>query len=127
MTMTKPDHKNERAVDAAFASLRANPPRPSSELFDKVLARALAEQPVLEGARVCAEAEALPGFWAEVLGIFGGWRGAGGLTTAMVVGLVIGLSGTVQLPIYEATDEVLDLMPGGTEIFAEINVENENG
>lgn len=125
--MTKPDHDNERAVDAAFASLRANPPHPSSELFDKVLARALAEQPVFGGAKDCAEAVALPGFWAEVLGIFGGWRGAGGLTTAMLVGLVIGLSGTVQLPIYEVTGEMLDLMPGGTEIFAEMNLENENG
>lgn len=125
--MTKPDHRNERAVDAALASLRANPPQPSSELFDKVLARALAEQPALDGPTAGSEAVASPGFWAEILGVFGGWRGAGGLTTAMLVGLVIGLSGAVQLPLYDAASETLDLMPGGTEIFAELNLENENG
>ena len=63
-------------------------------------------------------------FWREAAMAVGGWWGAGGLTTAMALGLVIGLTGMVELPIVSPHDGLLDLMPAADAMFADTAEEN---
>ena len=116
--MTRTDAEDDTLLDPAFAAARAAPPEPAAGLRARVLALALAEQP--QTAPRPGNSPDMSGpFWRELASALGGWWGAGGLTTAMVVGLSIGLAGLVDLPILPQEDAPLELMPQGDGLFAD--------
>ena len=72
-----------------LTKLGADTPAPSEDLMARVLEDAEAYRPV-PGALVQV-AQSQP-FWASLLGQIGGWAGAGGLVTAGIIGLWVGVS-----------------------------------
>jgi hypothetical protein len=120
MTSTKPS--DDIILETLFAATRSHAPEPPQALADRVMVAALAEQPhrTLPLAAPLAKAS----FWDDMARAIGGWRGAGGLGTAMVLGLFIGLSGALDTPLYGTTVEVVDLMPGADALFADTTTEN---
>lgn len=76
--MTRPEDRNDEALDALFAQARRD--RPPAGLVARVLADAGAVQP---GRR-------RTGPFAAVVAALGGWPSAAGLAAASVAGLFIG-------------------------------------
>ena len=62
---------------------------------------------------------------AELLSLIGGWRAAGGLSTVMALGFVIGFAGPLQLTAASAATEQVDLMPGAEMLFADTSSATE--
>ena len=92
MKMTRITADDDTDLERALAAARAEPPQPGAAFRGRILALALAEQPL---AALKGDDEAVvPGsFWRDAAQAIGGWWGAGGLTTAMACGLAIGLAG----------------------------------
>ena len=101
-------------LDAFFAAARREVPAPSEALMARVLVDALAAQP----APRAAVRTPRPGLWTQLREAMGGWPAMGGLATAGVVGLWIGISPPAAVTDMASdvlglqTDEYLvDLMP----------------
>ena len=93
--MTK--NQNDMAdLDGLFAAARAQVPGPSDDLMARVLADAQAEQATL--AVTAARPTVRPaGRFEQMFRVLGGWPAMGGLATASVVGLWLGINPPVPL------------------------------
>ncbi len=85
MTMTNP---NEDNLDDIFAQARAVQVTPDDDLVARVLADAAAVQAGFTPVAVNPSS----GFWAGLMEAIGGWPALGGLATATVAGLWIGVA-----------------------------------
>jgi len=98
-------------LEAFFGAARRMAPAPSDAVLARVLADALAAQaPMMRVAR--------PGWLAQLRDALGGWVAVGGLATAGVVGLTIGIAApaglgdlTAALLGQPADGYLVDLMP----------------
>jgi len=113
MTDTRKTELDDDGLEAFFEAGRRAAPTPSDALMARVLADALAAQPVAKPRPVPR-----PGAWAQLREALGGWPALGGLATAGVMGLAIGIaapSGFADLGLAflgQSTDTYLvDLMP----------------
>ena len=122
MAMTDRGAGADRALEALFAAARAEVPGPGQDLFDRVLALGLAAQPQ-PASRALPPIRAARSGWWDALWALGGWRGLGGLSSAMALGLVVGLAGIAEIPFTDRY-EALDLMPGADNPFADSTEEN---
>ena len=77
-------------LDDLFAAARRVAPAPSDALMARVLAEAMAAQAPLRRAT-------RPGLLAQLREALGGWPAVGGLATAGVAGLAIGLAAPAGL------------------------------
>ena len=84
-------------LDQMFAEAATHQPAASPDLTERVLADAMAAQPVGVGRLPVAR-----GWWSNLLSAIGGVPGAGGLVAASIVGLWIGVSPPEVLPINAA-------------------------
>lgn len=82
------DDTLERFFDAGRRAAAA----PSEALMARVLADALTAQPVAAPRHLPR-----PGFWVQLREALGGWPAIGGLATAGVTGLAIGMSASAGL------------------------------
>lgn len=128
MTTDRPESGDD-GLDALFAAARASPPEPSPALMARVLAEADAAQASMRRPQAGAASPRGTGFarrLAEAFGLIGGWGGLGGLATAAVAGLSLGLAGLV-LPAgifpSAADAETVDLLPGDALLTGLIAVE----
>lgn len=94
--------ETERDIDGLegyFAAARAVAPEPSPDFLARILADAEGEaarrDPEASGRRPSAEPR--QGLWALLRAGLGGWRGLGGMATAAVAGLWIGVAGLGNL------------------------------
>lgn len=122
MKMTRRNTEDDAALARIFADARATPPAVGADFHARIVAlgQAIQVPQAVVGGRVSAPVS----FWREAAMAVGGWWGAGGLTTAMALGVVIGLTGTVELPIVASNDGFLDLMPAADGLFADSAEEN---
>ena len=92
--------KQDSDLDAFFAAAKTEAPRVSDDLMARVMADAMAEMPraAEPAAEVVPPAPARTSGWLSgVLDVIGGWPAAGGLLTAGLVGVWIGVSPPVPL------------------------------
>lgn len=82
----------DAAIELLLQQLRHAPPEAGSDFLGRVLADALDEQAAVAMAPRDAAAPAAAGWFARLLARFGGWGMAGGLVTAGLTGLWIGLA-----------------------------------
>ena len=108
MRMTK---MQDDALDRLFAEAAANPPAPSAELMDRVLADGLALQPARPvPARVSSPPG--PGVLARLAALLGGPPALAGVTAAAFLGIAVG-----YLNPDAAENLAGGLMASGTEEF----------
>ncbi|SCZ68991.1 hypothetical protein SAMN04488118_108165 [Epibacterium ulvae] len=91
MQMDKQDDISDDALDALFATARAQPPSMPDALKQAVLADAASVQHNLVKEARNQSATPTEG-WRLVVDMLGGFLGVAGLATACVAGLLIGLS-----------------------------------
>lgn len=104
-------------LDLLFAAARQHD-LPSATLRARVLEAATAMQPVpaVVPAGAASDRSAKgPGFLPTIWQALGGWRAAGGLSAAMLVGFWLGLNDPSGLL---GTTDSVELMPGAGEVFA---------
>ena len=113
MTDERKTQLDDDGLEDFFEAARRMAPSPSDALMARVLADALAAQPV---AAPCPVPR--PGAWAQLREALGGWPALGGLATAGVMGLAIGIAAPAGLAdlatavLDQGTDTYLvDLMP----------------
>ncbi len=113
MTDKRKTQLDDDGLEGFFEAARRMEPTPSEALMARVLADALAAQPVAPARRVPR-----PGAWAQLREALGGWPALGGLATAGVMGLAIGIAAPAGLAdlatalLGQSTDAYLvDLMP----------------
>ena len=123
------EHKQDRdhGLNALFETARADAPMPSAAFLARVLQDAEAEQQAF-GARERDQTGVRDdglGLWGAVMGLFGGWRGVGGMATAALAGVWIGFSGVDTLSGYLGTSSTapaslgtVELLPEGDEFAA---------
>ena len=87
--MVEQENTSDAEFDALMKDLAADAPAPSDDLMARILQDAEDLRPV-PGALVEAQKAQSP--WGALLGLIGGWAGAGGLVTAGIVGLWVGVS-----------------------------------
>lgn len=113
MAMTETDREMDERLEALFSQARSAPEEPDAALMARVLEDALAVQaarPVPAAERVVARRGW--GLWAAL----GGWPAMGGLATAVVAGLWIGVSPTlgvgdaVNILLAGPADDVISLV-----------------
>ncbi len=119
----------DKALDAILSEMRAAAPEPRAELLARVLADAEAAHvaPGVGSPAAPRRVTRPAGPFARLAASFGGWGGVGGLLTATVAGLWIGLSGATASDTLSlvwsgdsaAASGVVDLMPGLGD-FAEV-------
>ncbi len=102
-------------LDALFAAAGAATAAPSDALMARVLADAVALQPVAAGLAPRA-APARIGFWTRFAAALGGAGVLAGLGSAAVAGVMIGFAepGTLSMVtggLYETTLDAVDLVP----------------
>ena len=97
------------ALDRLFAEAAANPPAPSAELMDRVLADGLALQPARP---VPARVSNAPGVLARLAALLGGPPALAGVTAAAFLGIAVG-----YLNPDAAENLAGGLMASGTEEF----------
>lgn len=107
------DGAGEKYLEELFAATRAELIEPGAELSARVLAHAMAEQPQRSAA-----AAAPSQLWQGLAHVLGGALGLGGLGAATALGLVIGLTGVVDLPSL-ATEDALDLAQDVDGLFSQ--------
>ncbi len=137
------DDRADDALDAVFAAMRRDAPDAQAGLLARVLADAedqqdrMAEQARVSAARVAAlrigaGGPASSGGGAR--GIFaglGGWGGLGGMLTATVAGVWIGLTGglpTIANAAYWITGDsaaAVELLPGSADFTTALVPEDE--
>lgn len=103
--------KGPLAVEDLFAAGR-DEAVPSAAFMARIEAEALAHQPQRGPAPTRA------GGFAAILRVIGGWRAAGGLATAAVVGLWIGVNDPGGLLGKADTDVLFDGLAGAENPFA---------
>lgn len=81
------DHLDDAALEALFATARAEVPQPSVALMERLRMDALSAQP-----RPLAAPAPRRSLVAQVLEAIGGWPALAGLATAGVAGLWIGMN-----------------------------------
>lgn len=81
-------HRNDDMLDELFAQARADHVTPPDDL----VARVLADAASVQAGRAAAEPPVRQGLWARTLDTIGGWPAVGGLATAGLVGLWIGVA-----------------------------------
>jgi len=112
------DRSVQDELEGFFAAARAKRVVPDAGLEARVLAMAVAEQPAAP-PRLPAAGGTGPGrFWPDLAQLLGGWRGLGGMTAAMVLGLTVGMAGAIEVPLTIGAD-VLDLTPVADSLFAD--------
>lgn len=111
-------------LDDLFAEARQNPPAPSAEFLARVLADAQALQP--QAAITQNPTVEKAGFWSSIFAALGGAAAIAGVSSAAMVGLVVGYvqpEGLVSLAssygIAESADGSFDLLPGYESLLAE--------
>jgi hypothetical protein len=119
MTDRNRNRDSDALLDAILADARAAAPSPGPDLMARVMDDAFR----LQAAVPAPPAPARRGGWlADLADVLGGWRGAGGLATAAVAGLWIGLSDTAFSASGLATAfgsgavEALEVFPGPGEL-----------
>lgn len=91
--MTEKD-TDDKMLDALFDAAREDAAAtPSASLMARVLEDASALQPSAEPGAVQGRRD---GFWRALLRNLGGWPSVGGLATAAVAGLWIGIAGSTS-------------------------------
>ena len=108
------DILNDKELDSLLSTLGQEVPAPSDYLMARVLADAEAHRPV-PGATVGSGATG--GLLDGLLTWFGGWKGAGGLVTAGLIGLWIGISPPTALEA--STTDLLDQISPDVSIFSD--------
>jgi len=81
----RPTQMSDADLDRLLAEMGRDVPEPSEALMARVLADAMEARPAPGGVRK-------QGFLEGLLSAIGGWGGAGGLVTAGVVGLWVGIA-----------------------------------
>ena len=93
--MTMNHDRDDPALEDLFANARSPAADPSSDLLARVLGDA---RQVQAGFGPVGSADgAGPGLWAALLAAIGGWPALGGVATAGVAGLWLGLSPPAQV------------------------------
>lgn len=117
MTDERKTQPDDDGLEDFFEAARRMAPSPSDALMARVLADALAAQPVA-APRPVPRPVPRPGAWAQLREALGGWPALGGLATAGVMGLAIGIAAPADLVdlatavLDQGTDTYLvDLMP----------------
>jgi hypothetical protein len=109
----------EALVDALLADAGAAAPVPGTVLMARVLDDAFRLQPAVAAPPAPARGG---GWFADLADALGGWRGAGGLATATVAGLWIGLSDAAYTAsglasaLGSGAVETLEVFPGTGEL-----------
>jgi hypothetical protein len=114
-------------LERMFGAARRTGAEPSQDLAARILALAEAEQPV--APRPVAALMPTPvrrSGLSDLLSLIGGWRAAGGLSTVMALGFIIGFAGPLQLSAASAATEQVDLMPGAEMLFADASTRRGN-
>ncbi|SIS65588.1 hypothetical protein SAMN05878426_102559 [Phaeovulum vinaykumarii] len=124
-------------LDAFLVAARAHPPEPSAALLARVLSDAEAVQagfeagPSRAGEALPGAADVSAGLWAGLAAALrdavGGWRAMGGMATAAVTGVWIGMAGADSLSIaagglwgggaMSASATTLSLIPDDSDSF----------
>ena len=104
---------SETELDRLLARARANPPQPSDALMARVLADALAAQPVAPAPAVPLPAPPRRGFWRALTAGFGGSAVLAGLGGVAMMGLFFGYADPAGLAdrLLITTDSGLELVP----------------
>ena len=89
----KNDFLSDQELDAMLGELSQETPMPSDDLMARVLADA-EDLRIVPGS---VNPQANDGFIETILSFLGGWKGAGGLVTAGVIGIWIGVSPPTSL------------------------------
>lgn len=112
------DLLDDAALDALFASVRANPPLPSAAVMTRLCDAALAAQPVQRPdlpARPANRDARRAAPWrramAPLLEAIGGWPALAGLATAGVAGLWIGFNPPQALTVWTGPGDLTMLAP----------------
>ncbi len=104
--------KETDALDPFFAAARQ-----SADFPPDLKARMQAD-----AIRIMAAPAGPPAFWSQVRGLFGGWRGMGGLVAACAVGLWIGLAPPTDwadpMQVVTRSQSGWDVLAGDTLVLA---------
>lgn len=119
MIMTDMLNDEDDELERMFGAARRTGAEPSQDLAARILALAEAEQPVAPRPVAATPAPVRRSGLSDLLSLIGGWRAAGGLSTVMALGFVIGFAGPLQLSAASAVSEQVDLMPGAEMLFAD--------
>jgi len=125
MIMTDMLKDEDDDLERMFGAARLRASQPSPDFAARILALAEAEQPPAPKPVAAMPAPARRSGLAELLSLIGGWRAAGGLSTVMALGFVIGFAGPLQLTAASAATEQVDLMPGAEMLFADTSSATE--
>lgn len=110
--------KETDALDPFFAAARQ-----SSDLPPELKARMQAD-----AARVMRARPTRTALWSQIRGLFGGWRGMGGLVAACAVGLWIGLVPPTDwadpMQVVTRSQSGWDVLAGDTYVLAMIDEED---
>ena len=104
---------SDEDLDKLLSTMGRDVPAPSDDLMARVLADAETHRPV-PGATVAAADQT--GLFDGLLTWFGGWKGAGGLVTAGLIGLWIGVSPPTALEA--STTALFDQISPDVSIFS---------
>lgn len=107
MVMTDKHPLTETELDTLFAAARDQAPLPSADLVARVFADAEAESAAAlstapGGVPKRAPAGATAGWGATLLAALGGWPAIGGLATAAIAGVVIGVASPETIESWSA-------------------------
>lgn len=89
------DLMSDAALDALLGGLKTEAPEPSAALLGRVLGDAYEMQPEPAAAPAAdrpSEPHTRARFLAQLVSVFGGWGGVGGLAVAASVGFFMGFS-----------------------------------
>lgn len=106
-------------LERMFGAARRTGAEPSQDLAARILALAEAEQPVAPRPVAALPMPVRRSGLSDLLSLIGGWRAAGGLSTVMALGFIIGFAGPLQLSAASTASEQVDLMPGAEMLFAD--------
>ncbi len=111
----KNDFISDDDLDRMLTRLGAEVPAPSDDLMARIMADAEALRPI-PGALIAGEPE---GFFESFLSLLGGWKGAGGLVSAGIIGLWIGVSppSTLESTTTDLWDMISPDVTGGWSDF----------
>ena len=99
-------------LERMFGAARRTAAEPSQDLAARILALAEAEQPAAPRPVAAMPTPVRQSGLSDLLSLIGGWRAAGGLSTVMALGFIIGFAGPLQLSAASTASEQVDLMPG---------------
>lgn len=113
-------HISDAELRGMLKQIEADVPAPSDDLMARVMADAERLRPV-PGARIAGAAPS-EGFFEGLVALLGGWKGAGGLVTAGVVGLWIGTSppATIEAATADFFDVISPDLTGGWSTYEDL-------